>query len=117
MTIDGFTIPKGSMLAANLYSIHRDTRWWTNPDDFDPTRFLDANKKLLRPDGFAPFSIGKRACLGEALAKMELFLFIANLIRCFTLELPAGKSLTHHDCVPGAILSPKPFELIFTPRF
>ena len=58
VTIDGYTIPEGTVVAANLYSIHRDPRYWKNPEKFDPLRFLDENKKLLRPDGFAPFSIG-----------------------------------------------------------
>ena len=58
ITVDGYTIPKGTMLIANLFSIHRDSRWWKNPEKFDPTRFLDENMKLTRPDGFAPFLIG-----------------------------------------------------------
>ncbi|OQV22860.1 Cytochrome P450 2J2 [Hypsibius exemplaris] len=95
MTIDGYTIPKDTLLIGNLFSIHRDPRLWENPDQFNPLRFLDENMKLTRPDGFAPFSIGKRACLGEALAKMELFLFIANLLRCFTLELPRVLDFTY----------------------
>jgi long-chain fatty acid omega-monooxygenase len=59
ITIDGYTIPKNTIIAANLFSIHRDPRWWKNPEKFDPHRFLDENMKLIRPDGFAPFSIGK----------------------------------------------------------
>ena len=58
MTVDGYILPKGTTVAANLYSIHRDPRWWTNPETFDPTRFLDADNKLIRPDAFAPFSVG-----------------------------------------------------------
>ncbi|OQV17435.1 putative Cytochrome P450 2U1 [Hypsibius exemplaris] len=79
--VDGYTIPKDTLIVANLFSIHRDPRYWKDPEQFDAFRFLKDDKKLIRPDGFAPFLIGKRACLGEALAKMELFLFIANLLR------------------------------------
>ncbi|OQV22978.1 putative Cytochrome P450 2U1 [Hypsibius exemplaris] len=117
ITVDGYTIPKNAIIFANLFSIHRDPRWWKNPEKFDPERFLDENRKLTRPDGFAPFSIGKRACLGEALAKMELFLFIANLLRCFTLELPKGKTISHEDYISSVVNSPKPYELIFVPRY
>ncbi|OQV16081.1 Cytochrome P450 2U1 [Hypsibius exemplaris] len=57
LQIDGYTIPKGTLLVANALSIHRDPRWWNNPDEFDPTRFLDSNGKLTKPDGFLPFCI------------------------------------------------------------
>jgi long-chain fatty acid omega-monooxygenase len=60
ITVNGFTIPKGTLISANLFSIHRDARWWKNPEKFDPNRFLDENMKLTRPDGFMPFSTGKR---------------------------------------------------------
>ncbi|OWA52865.1 putative Cytochrome P450 2U1 [Hypsibius exemplaris] len=72
--LEGYTIPKDTLIISNLFSIHRDSRYWKNPEKFDPTRFLDADRKLIRPEGFIPFSIGKRVCLGEALARMELFL-------------------------------------------
>ncbi|OQV12856.1 Cytochrome P450 18a1 [Hypsibius exemplaris] len=116
VTVDGYTIPKNTSIILNLFSVHRDPRYWKNPEQFDPTRFLDKNKKLIKPEGFAPFSVGKRACLGEALAKMELFLFAANLLRCFTLELPPGKTISHQDYVSGVVHAPFPFELIFIPQ-
>ena len=59
ITVDGYTIPKNTVIVANLFSIHRDPRWWTEPEKFDPHRFLDDKMKLIRPDGFAPFLIGK----------------------------------------------------------
>ncbi|OQV23040.1 Cytochrome P450 2U1 [Hypsibius exemplaris] len=116
ITVDGYTLPRGTLVIANLFSIHNDPRYWKNPEQFDPMRFLDADRKLIRPDGFAPFSIGKRACLGEALAKMELFLFIANLLRCFTLKVPPGHIVSRENYATSIVLSPTPFELIFVPR-
>ncbi|OWA53859.1 Cytochrome P450 2U1 [Hypsibius exemplaris] len=116
MNIDGYIIPKDTVLLANLYSVHRDPRYWEKPEKFDPTRFLDEKEKLIRHEGFAPFSVGKRACLGESLAKMELFLFIANLLRSFNLRLPAGKTLSHEDYHASVVNCPNPFQLIFEPR-
>ncbi|OQV17437.1 Cytochrome P450 2U1 [Hypsibius exemplaris] len=114
--VDGFTIPKGALIVSNIQSIHHDPRYWKNPEIFDPLRFLDNNKKLIKPDGFIPFGIGKRACLGEALAKMELFLFFANFLRCFTLESPPGMVISHKNYTSSIIKAPMPFELIFSPR-
>ena len=57
-SLDGNTIHKRIVVAANLYCIHRDPCYWKNLEKVDPLRFLDKNKKLLRPDGFAMLSIG-----------------------------------------------------------
>ena len=56
--IDQYTIPKGTLIFANMFAIHRDPRYWNEPEKFDPTRFLDESMKLTKPEGFAPFSVG-----------------------------------------------------------
>ena len=71
--VDGYVIPKDTLIVANLYSIHRDPRYWKNPEKFDPLRFLDENKKLLRPDGFAPFLIGELFTFQQAIYPHSLF--------------------------------------------
>ncbi|OWA52565.1 Cytochrome P450 2B19 [Hypsibius exemplaris] len=115
--VDGFVIPKDTIIAPNIYAIHRDSRYWKNPDRFDPDRFLDADKQnILRPNAFMPFSTGKRVCIGEGLAKAELFLFISNVLRCFSLELPPGQTLSHEDYISSIISTPKPFQLLFKAR-
>lgn len=54
-----------------------------NPRRFDPLRFIDAEGRLKRCDEIIPFSVGKRACPGEGMARMELFLFFSNLFNRF----------------------------------
>ena len=73
----------------------------------------DTTKKWMRIYYF--LIQGKRSCMGESLAKMELFLFISNLLRCFTLELSPGKA-PPTDCFSCIIITPLPFELKFIPR-
>lgn len=54
----GYTIPKGTVVLPNLWSVHRDPTVWDDPDTFSPTRFLDKEGKLLRKECFIPFGIG-----------------------------------------------------------
>jgi len=59
----GFTIPKGTVVIPNLWSVHRDPAVWEEPDSFRPGRFLDAEGKLQRIESFMPFGIGRpRPC-------------------------------------------------------
>lgn len=55
----GYTIPKGTVILPNLWSVHRDPTVWDDPDSFNPTRFLNDEGKLLRKECFIPFGIGK----------------------------------------------------------
>ncbi|KAJ8780353.1 hypothetical protein J1605_011617 [Eschrichtius robustus] len=56
----------------------RDPAIWEKPNDFYPNRFLDDQGQLIKKETFIPFGIGKRVCMGEQLAKMELFLMFAD---------------------------------------
>ncbi|KAH7680062.1 CBN-CYP-33C11 protein, partial [Aphelenchoides avenae] len=53
------------------------------PNRFNPDRFIDEHGSLKRADEVIAFSVGKRQCLGESLARMELFLFVANIFNQF----------------------------------
>ncbi|KAK3764223.1 hypothetical protein RRG08_044149 [Elysia crispata] len=67
----------------NLDSVLRDEKVWGDPEVFRPDRFLDENGSVVAKKEFVPFSIGKRNCLGEGLATMELFIFISSLVQKF----------------------------------
>ncbi|NXV83931.1 CP2U1 protein, partial [Atlantisia rogersi] len=81
--LQGYIIPKGSVIVPNLWSVHRDPNIWEKPDEFQPSRFLDENGQLIKKDAFIPFGMGKRVCMGEQLAKMELFLIFVSLMQSF----------------------------------
>ncbi|KAK3739740.1 hypothetical protein RRG08_020170 [Elysia crispata] len=79
--INGYTIPAGTSVISNINSILTTTDTWKDPEKFSPERFLDAQGILKQPEQFIPFGIGRRACPGESLAKMELFLFLSSLVQ------------------------------------
>ncbi|XP_078593032.1 cytochrome P450 2U1-like [Branchiostoma floridae x Branchiostoma japonicum] len=111
----GYDIPAGTDVLINLWSLHMDPGSWDNPDKFDPSRFLDDNGQLQANDSFMPFSTGRRVCLGEQLAKMELFLFLTNMLQQFTFTLPEG-ARPNFDGVLGVTLRPHPYELLAVKR-
>ena len=55
----GYDLPKNTLTLTNLYAVHMDPEYWTNPEAFNPDRFLDAEGKLSVPERFMPFGIGK----------------------------------------------------------
>ncbi|XP_054635847.1 cytochrome P450 2U1 isoform X2 [Dunckerocampus dactyliophorus] len=112
----GFTIPQGTVILPNLWSAHRDPTVWDDPDSFKPERFLDDHGKLVRKDCFMPFGIGRRVCMGEQLAKMELFLMVTSLLQAFTFRLPEGVPPPPMHGRFGLTLAPCPFSVSVGPR-
>ncbi|KAK8734233.1 hypothetical protein OTU49_006074, partial [Cherax quadricarinatus] len=96
---EGYDIPKGTVFLANMEDAMTDPKLWKNPDEFDPNNFLDDNGKYVKNGAFVPFGIGKRQCVGEALARMEVFVFLSSLFQKFTFtlvgeEVPPGNLYT-----------------------
>ncbi|XP_063968074.1 cytochrome P450 2U1-like [Lytechinus pictus] len=89
--LNGYDIPKGTVILPNQWAIHHDPDLWKNPDEFNPDRFLDPEtKQVVQREELIPFSIGRRRCIGEELAKVELFLFFSHLLCHFRFVLPPG---------------------------
>ncbi|XP_036403196.1 cytochrome P450 2K1-like isoform X1 [Megalops cyprinoides] len=113
ITFQGFLIKKGTTVIPLLASVMQDESEWKNPYSFNPDHFLDEEGHFIKRDAFLPFSAGRRACLGESLARMELFLFFTSLLQRFRFSVPPGVSETELDLTPivGATLSPSPHRL------
>ncbi|XP_075409744.1 cytochrome P450 2D15-like [Tenrec ecaudatus] len=114
--IQGFIIPKGTGLFLNLSSVLKDERFWEKPFRFHPEHFLDAQGHFVKQEAFMPFSAGRRTCLGEPLARMELFLFFTRLLQRFSFSVPPGQPLPSDHGVYAFMVSPAPFQLCAVPR-
>ncbi|XP_031420565.1 cytochrome P450 2K1-like isoform X1 [Clupea harengus] len=108
-----FFIKKGTAVIPLLTSVLRDESEWEQPYMFHPEHFLDDQGQFVKRDAFLAFSAGRRACLGEGLARMELFLFFAALLQRFRYTPPPGVSEDELDLTPavGLTLNPSPHKL------
>ncbi|NXL51205.1 CP2DH protein, partial [Podilymbus podiceps] len=112
----GFFIPKGTTVITNLSSVLKDETVWKKPNEFYPEHFLDADGQFVKPEAFIPFSAGRRACPGEQLARMELFLFFTTLMQKFTFVLPEDQPRPREDGHFALTNSPHPYLVRAVPR-
>ncbi|XP_033744370.1 cytochrome P450 1A1-like [Pecten maximus] len=111
-----YLIPKNTVVFFDLYGTSFDPDLWENPDDFNPERFLtkDGTLDQAKVDLTVSFGFGKRRCLGEGLARLEVFLFLVNVLQRCELHKPEGLS---YDKVGlySFVRSPNPYKLIARP--
>ncbi|NXB11575.1 CP2J2 protein, partial [Cnemophilus loriae] len=112
--VDGYYIPKGTAIMANLTSLLFDKNEWKTPDTFNPEHFLK-DGKFWKNEYFLPFSTGKRACLGEVLARAELFLFFTSLLQKFTFQVPPDTTFSLQPMI-GIAMAPQPYKICAVPR-
>ncbi|KPU84247.1 cytochrome P450 [Marinosulfonomonas sp. PRT-SC04] len=80
-------IKKGSQIVLSAWHLHRHTKIWDRPDEFDPTRFHTPEGKQCMRDAYIPFSAGPRVCPGSGFAMLEGPLILSMLVRSFRFEL------------------------------
>uniref|UniRef100_A0A3P8RU77 Cytochrome P450 4V2 n=1 Tax=Amphiprion percula TaxID=161767 RepID=A0A3P8RU77_AMPPE len=84
--IKGFTIPEGANVTIVTYSLHRDPRYFPEPEEFRPERFFPENSVGRPPYAYIPFSAGLRNCIGQRFAIMEEKVVLASILRNFNIE-------------------------------
>jgi cytochrome P450 len=88
--IGGHRIGKGTTVFIPVHHIHHDERWWPNPGDFDPTRFLPGAGKGRPRSAYLPFGGGRRSCIGQSFALMEMVLMAVIMSQRFIFDLKLG---------------------------
>ncbi|XP_071483681.1 cytochrome P450 2U1-like [Diadema antillarum] len=105
-------IPEGTLVLTNVWYIHQDPENWHDPTRFDPARFLTADgKDLVKNPAFMPYGAGRRLCVGDRIARMQMFLFLASMLRRFEFSLPEGATADFGVDGGNFTLSAAPFEI------
>jgi cytochrome P450 len=102
--IGGYSVPAGTQVLMSQWLMHRDSRYFDNPEQFEPDRWADDLAKRLPTYAYFPFGGGSRVCIGKSLALMELTLVVATIAQKFQLTL-----VPEHPIVlqPSITLGPK----------
>ncbi|KAL7991059.1 hypothetical protein Chor_014489, partial [Crotalus horridus] len=115
VTMKGYHIPKRTMIIPDLRSVLLDPEQWETPEEFNPNHFLDKDGKFMEREEFLPFGIGKRICVGEQLARIEIFIFLTNLLRAFSFRLPEGVKELIETPIVKVSMKPHPYKLCAIP--
>ncbi|XP_071982041.1 cytochrome P450 2A5-like [Engystomops pustulosus] len=117
ITFRGYSIPKDTNVFPMLSSVLKDPTCFPHPNEFNPRNFLDENGEFKKNDAFMPLAAGKRICLGEALARLEVFILLITLLQNFTLKSPvAPDDLDITPDISGLGNFPKLYKMAFIPR-
>ncbi|GBP90240.1 Cytochrome P450 18a1 [Eumeta japonica] len=114
--LNGYTIPAGSQVVPLINCVHMDPNLWDEPDKFNPSRFIDDNGRIRRPEFFMPFGVGRRMCLGDVLARMEMFMFFSCIMHQFDVQGEEGAAPPSLEGTVGATIAPQAFRVRFVPR-
>ncbi|XP_029862912.1 LOW QUALITY PROTEIN: steroid 21-hydroxylase [Aquila chrysaetos chrysaetos] len=111
-SVGGIPVPAGSILIPNLLAAQQDPDTWHHPEAFLPERFLVPGAPWR---ALVPFGCGARSCLGEGLARAELFVFLGRILQEFRLEPPAPGVLPCLEVSAGTVLRCPPFRVRMVP--
>jgi cytochrome P450 len=89
-TINGYFVPSGTVIAICIYTLHRHTAFWHDPERFDPERFTPQQIARREHYAYIPFSTGPRQCIGNGFALLEASLILSCVAQRFELRLMPG---------------------------
>jgi len=116
---EGFRIPKGSLLMANIWWFTHDPSRYPSPETFNPSRFLETpNHKAERDPRDFTFGYGRRICPGRYVADNALFITIAQSLAVFKFEklVENGRGEPEYHAEPGLVSHLKPYRIQIKPR-
>ncbi|KAF8079096.1 cytochrome P450 [Lyophyllum atratum] len=117
---NGYYIPKGSVVMANIWAMAHDESIYPEPDSFLPERFFDDKGKLNNDDQVLAFGFGRRICPGRHMASATVWLTIATVLS--TLNITKAKDMDGKEIpisdeyLDGLAIHKAPFRCSITPR-
>ncbi|KAM3968055.1 LOW QUALITY PROTEIN: uncharacterized protein ACR2FA_005074 [Aphomia sociella] len=92
---NNYVLPAGATVVLTPYKVHRDPKYYKNPDKFDPDNFLPENVQHRHYYSFIPFSAGPRSCIGRKYGMLQLKVLLSTVLRNYKIisELPEETSL------------------------
>lgn len=117
--VAGYNIPKGTRLFVNLWKLHRDPNVWSDPDQFQPERFLTSKKDIdVKGNHFEllPFGSGRRMCPGVSFALQSLHFTMATLLQQFVIKNPSDQPIDMSESFGMTNMKATPLEVLLTPR-
>lgn len=89
LNVDGrsYNFQVGDVITIPILGIHRDEKYYKNPELFDPERFSEENKAKINPNAYLPFGVGRRGCIASRFALMEAKAMVNSLLSAFTFEV------------------------------
>ena len=105
VAIGGYRVPRGSLVLMSQWVVHRDPRWWSQPQQFDPDRWTRSSEPERPKLAYFPFGAGTRVCIGESFAWMEGVIVLALIARRWRLRLANGRAIA---AFPLVTLRPRP---------
>ncbi|XP_022895387.1 cytochrome P450 81E8-like [Olea europaea var. sylvestris] len=111
--VQGYDVPRGTILLVNSWAIHRDPKVWDDPTSFRPERF---EGKEVETHKLMPFGMGRRACPGSGLGQRMVGLALGSLIQCFEWKKVSGEKVDLSEGIGLTMPKKQPLEVMCKPR-
>jgi len=115
--LGGYFVPKGVRILLLFDALHRDSKYWENPNDFIPERWFKIDEAKARGDGYyMPFSTGQRICIGQRLAREESIVFLVKVAQNFNIKAAYNTDIEPVPDTQNGTFRPSSLNITFENR-